>query len=160
MVDGSVPGSSSRSPLIRWGSHSPLWLAARVLPVVFGIVVVIQIAQWPNAEQHRQALLREIESVPRVAGALELNTESGSKPTSAIATKNYGSLVQDDVIAAHYKDVLGRAGWSLVRERETSSGREFCFARGDEAAALYVAGTSHPDWRYSLSLGWGSFDCK
>lgn len=130
------------------------------MPIVIGLVVIVLLAQWPVAEQHRQGLLREFESITPVVGARELSTESGSKPTSAIATKTYASLATDDVIGLHYKTVLGLAGWALDRERETTSGRESCFVRGDEVLALTIGSTSHPDWRYSLSLGWHSFDCN
>ena len=130
---------------------------ARLIPIVSGLVFIVVLAQWPVAEQHRQGLLREFASITPVAGARELSTESGSKPVSAIATKTYGSLATQDVIAEHYKTVLGMAGWILSGERETTSGHESCFVRGDEAAALTIGTMSHPDWRYSISLVWRSF---
>ena len=133
---------------------------AKIAAAASLLFLIIELAQWPAAEQHRQTLTAELGSIPPVTDARELHAESGSKPDSAIASKNYSSVVVDSEITAHYEQVLRAAGWTLLSRDDTGAVIKRCFGRGDDLASLSVAGTSHPDWRYSISLGWHAFDCK
>jgi len=135
-------------------------LVGRVVAVAFLAFVIVELGQWPAAEEHRRSLVLELASIPPVADARELYSETGSKPVSAGATKNYASLMLEADITTHYQRALEAAGWKLLAQRSSSLGLELCFGHADEFAALTVAGTSHPDWRYSLSLGWRAFDCS